>query len=139
MSTTDTRNPSSRPARGPMPLLPGPSGLGVMVATSNAGLGCEDASEHSSRRIATVRMPKFYQENNWRWPELSSLREPLLLPMIAITCGVVLGQEFAFTMREASVPCALFALLALFPSRLRRVNLGFALLFAGAFLLAFHR
>lgn len=61
--------------------------------------------------------------------------------MIAIACGVVLGQQFHFSVRDAAMPCALFALLALPPSSawLKRINLALSLLFAGAFLLAFHR
>ena len=69
------------------------------------------------------------------------MREPLLLPMIAIAGGIVLGQGVAFGVRDAAVPCALFAGLAMLPvsAWLRRVNLGLCLLFAGVFLDAVHR
>jgi competence protein ComEC len=65
----------------------------------------------------------------------------LLLPLVAIVGGILLGQEFAFGVREAAVPCALFAGLAMLPvsAWLRRVNLGLCLLFAGTFLVAVHR
>jgi competence protein ComEC len=68
------------------------------------------------------------------------MREPLLLPMIAVACGIVLGQQFDFTMREAAIPCALFSVLALLPASawLRRTTLALSLIFAGAFLLAYH-
>ena len=69
------------------------------------------------------------------------MREPLLLPLIAIAAGIVLGQALEFGIRDAALPCALFAILALLPVAkwLRRVTLALSLLFAGAFLLAAHR
>ena len=69
------------------------------------------------------------------------MREPLLLPLIAITCGIVLGQNLDFGVRDSVVPCALFVVLAILPVSvwLRRVNLGLCLLFAGTFLVAAHR
>ena len=69
------------------------------------------------------------------------MREPLLLPLIAIASGIVMAQSLEFGIRDSAVPCALFALLAMLPvsTWLRRVALGFFLLFAGALLFAAHR
>ena len=58
--------------------------------------------------------------------------------MVAVCAGILLGRQFTFGIPDSLVPCALFAALALQPY-LRRVTITLSLLFAGAFLVAYHR
>jgi competence protein ComEC len=69
------------------------------------------------------------------------MREPLLLPLVAVACGIYVGQRFAFGVADAGWPAAAFALLAALPAAawLRRITLGICFLFAGALLVAAHR
>jgi competence protein ComEC len=69
------------------------------------------------------------------------MREPLLLPMVAIAGGIVLGQALEFGIRDSAIPFTLFGALAMLPVAkwLRRITLALCLLFAGAFLIAAHR
>lgn len=69
------------------------------------------------------------------------MREPLLLPLIAIAAGILLGQYAAFEVRESLWPALALAAMACAPVSLwlRRIATALALLFAGAFLVAAHR
>src|SRR6185295_10326020 len=62
------------------------------------------------------------------------MRDPLLLPLVAIMAGILLGRGLSFSVFETLWPTVIFLLLA-FPAtgRLRRCCLGFMLLLAGAF------
>lgn len=66
--------------------------------------------------------------------------DPLILPVAAIVCGILLGRTLTFSPLSAAWPVAVFVLLAL-PStpRLRRWCLLLALIFTGAFADAWHR
>src|SRR6187399_2692527 len=68
------------------------------------------------------------------------MREPLLLPLIAVAIGIITGKVLNFQTRDALWPAIALALIACVPvSRwLRRTALAFALIFAGAFLYAVH-
>ncbi|MEP6962880.1 MAG: hypothetical protein ABI995_12430, partial [Acidobacteriota bacterium] len=69
------------------------------------------------------------------------MREPLLLPLIAFACGILLGGLLGFSVGEAGWAGAAFAILAALPSGrwLRVLNVGLALVFAGAFASAWHQ
>ncbi len=69
------------------------------------------------------------------------MREPLILPLAAVTAGILLDQRLEFSTREAAMVVILFAALALPPvSRwLKMTAVVLALLFAGVFLDAWHR
>ncbi|MEP7353448.1 MAG: ComEC/Rec2 family competence protein [Acidobacteriota bacterium] len=69
------------------------------------------------------------------------LREPLLLPLIAIASGILLAQTVDFSLRDAAVPALAFAACSLLPITrwLRTATLMLALLFAGAFLIPWHQ
>ncbi|MEO8100083.1 MAG: ComEC family competence protein, partial [Acidobacteriota bacterium] len=68
------------------------------------------------------------------------MREPLLLPLIAVACGIVLGEWGGFPAWEAGWAAVAFAGLSAlrFPWS-RRVCASLALVFAGVFLTAWHR
>ena len=65
------------------------------------------------------------------------MRAPLIPPLIAVAGGVLLGRLFQFSLIEAAWPTAAFLALAI--AGLRRTNVLLALVFAGAFLEAWHR
>jgi competence protein ComEC len=69
------------------------------------------------------------------------MREPLLLPVVAVVLGIIAGKAFDFPVRDAVWPAAALALLACarVSAGLRRTALLLALFFAGAFLFAVHR
>lgn len=69
------------------------------------------------------------------------MREPLMLPMIAMVCGILLNQVFPFTPREALLAGGALTTLALLPSSpwIRKTAIFLAVLFAGAFLGAWHK
>jgi predicted membrane metal-binding protein len=69
------------------------------------------------------------------------MREPLLLPLIAIAAGILLGEYAGFGVRESLWPALAFAAMAWVPVSkwLRRTTIALALIFAGAFLVAAHR
>lgn len=69
------------------------------------------------------------------------MREPLLLPLIAVACGITLGHALEFRAGEAMWPAVAFGALAALPAArwLGRITVGLCLVFAGAFLLAAHR
>lgn len=69
------------------------------------------------------------------------MRDPLLLPVIAVISGILLGHWTDFAVRQAAWPTAAFLLLAI-PARsiwLRRLCVGLALLCAGLLAEAWHR
>ncbi len=69
------------------------------------------------------------------------MREPLILPLAAVTAGILLDQRLEFSTREAAMVVILFGALALPPASrwLKMTAVILALLFAGAFLDAWHR
>lgn len=69
------------------------------------------------------------------------MREPLLLPAVAVAAGIVLGDRLAFGLRESALAAAAFAVLAAFPAAriLRRTAAGLALIMTGCLLVALHR
>jgi len=67
------------------------------------------------------------------------VRDPLLIPAIAVAAGVFLGRAFAFTPRESLWPAAAFLLLAIPKSRLRIACLTLAALSTGIFAEAWRR
>ncbi|MEP6961656.1 MAG: ComEC/Rec2 family competence protein [Acidobacteriota bacterium] len=69
------------------------------------------------------------------------MREPLLLPLIAFACGIVLDWALGFSPLEAAWPGVAFVALAALPCGrwLRVLNVGLALVFAGAFASAWHQ
>jgi competence protein ComEC len=74
------------------------------------------------------------------------MSEPLLLPLVAILCGVLLGHALGFSRWEAAWPLAAFVFLGILSGRvnpagreLRRSCAALALLFAGVLAEAWHR
>ena len=67
------------------------------------------------------------------------MRDPLILPAVAVAAGIFLSRAFAFTTAESLWPIAAFLLLALLQTRLRIVCLALALLFLGIFAEAWRR
>lgn len=72
------------------------------------------------------------------------MREPLLLPLAAIACGILLGRALDFSVVDAAWPTAAFALLACAAQidrsrEIARLGAMLALLFAGVFTEAWHR
>lgn len=69
------------------------------------------------------------------------MRDPLLLPLLWISSGVVLGQAFDFGVRESLGPAIAFASLSLVKASplLRRMTLCLCLTFLGAYFVAAHR
>lgn len=74
-------------------------------------------------------------------PDYLSMREPLLLPLVAVASGIILGKLLDFPVRDAAWPAIALALIACLPvsSWIRRIALAFALIFAGTFFYAVHR
>jgi competence protein ComEC len=68
------------------------------------------------------------------------MREPLLLPMIAVAAGILTGRLLGFSINEAALPALAFAALSVAPvsTWLRRTTAALAMFFAGAFLWAWH-
>jgi len=69
------------------------------------------------------------------------MRDPLILPLLAIAAGIVAGKLFAFTTHEAGWVIFASFFLAAIPCdrRLRFVSIGLALFFIGIFAEAWHR
>ncbi len=72
---------------------------------------------------------------------LLCVREPLLLPLVAVVAGILLGEALDFSVRETAWPMLAFAALAAAPaSKWTRATAGtLALVCAGAFLLAWRQ
>ncbi len=71
----------------------------------------------------------------------STVREPLVLPLIAFAGGILLDQTAPFSTREAGLAGAALAILALLPASawIRRTATLLAMFFAGALAGAWHR
>src|SRR5271154_2928141 len=69
------------------------------------------------------------------------MRDPLIVPLIAIAAGIVAGRLLAFTTSEAGWPIFAFLLLAALPSRryIRSISVALTLFFIGIFAEAWHR
>ncbi len=69
------------------------------------------------------------------------MREPLLLPLLAVASGILLAELLSLSVPETVGAALGFTMLACVPASrwLRGVCIGLALIFAGAFLLAWHR
>jgi competence protein ComEC len=69
------------------------------------------------------------------------MRDPLILPLVAIAAGIFAGKLFLFSTREAAWPICAFVILAALPSRryLRATPVALAVFFAGIFADAWHR
>ena len=67
------------------------------------------------------------------------MRDPLILPAVAVASGIFLGRGLMFTRPESWWPIAAFGLLALANTRLRPVCVTFAWLCLGIFAEAWHR
>ena len=67
------------------------------------------------------------------------MRDPLLILFVMLALGVVLGTAVEFSPREAALPVAAFALLAIPAKRTRWVAASLAMLFAGVWSQAWHR
>src|SRR5438105_3920509 len=71
------------------------------------------------------------------------MRDPLLLPLVAVVGGVLIDRAIPFSGSESMLATAIFAALALAAGfgakRVRWLPLGLALVFAGVFLDACHR
>ncbi|MGH9593858.1 MAG: ComEC/Rec2 family competence protein, partial [Bryobacteraceae bacterium] len=69
------------------------------------------------------------------------VREPLILPLAAVAAGILLDQRLVFSTKETAVAAALLAALAIPPVShwLKMTATVLALIFAGAFLDAWHR
>jgi competence protein ComEC len=75
------------------------------------------------------------------WRNYSSVREPLILPLVAFAMGILLDQAAPFSVREAAWAAAAMAMLTLLPATawIRRTAVLLAMVFAGAFASAWHR
>ncbi|MCU1337382.1 MAG: internalization-related competence protein ComEC/Rec2 [Bryobacterales bacterium] len=69
------------------------------------------------------------------------MREPLILPLIAFTAGILLDTTAPFSTREAGLGAMTFAILAFVPASMwiKRTAVLLAMLLAGAFAGAWHR
>jgi competence protein ComEC len=69
------------------------------------------------------------------------VREPLILPLVAFTIGILVDQAVPFTTREAALAAVAIAILAVLPAAtwIRRTAGLLSMLFAGAFAGAWHR
>jgi competence protein ComEC len=69
------------------------------------------------------------------------MRDPLILPLAAVAAGILLDQRLEFSMGETAAAAGLLVLLAIPPSSrwLSTTAVSLALIFAGAFLDAWHR
>ena len=69
------------------------------------------------------------------------MREPLILPLVAFGAGILVDQAVPFSTREASLAAAALAVLTLLPTSpwIKHTAAVLAMLFAGAFISAWHR
>lgn len=67
------------------------------------------------------------------------MRDPLILPAVAVAAGVFLGRALGFTTGESLWPIAAVLLLAILQTRLRKVCVALAMFFLGIFAEAWHR
>ncbi|MBZ5676680.1 MAG: ComEC/Rec2 family competence protein [Acidobacteriia bacterium] len=72
---------------------------------------------------------------------MSTVREPLVLPLAAFAAGILLNQAAPFSTREAALATLAIAILAFLPSSpwIKRTTVLLAMFFAGAFAGAWHR
>jgi competence protein ComEC len=67
------------------------------------------------------------------------VRDPLIIPAIAVATGIFLGRALGFALPESLWPMAAFLLLAIFKTELRTVCITLALVMLGIFAEAWHR
>ena len=76
-----------------------------------------------------------------RGETISTVCEPLILPLVAFAAGILLDQASPFSTREALLAAAALAILALLPASpwIKRTTVLLAMFFTGAFAGAWHR
>src|SRR5579864_2939728 len=71
------------------------------------------------------------------------MRDPLILPLVTLVCGILLGRAVAFTRLEAAWPSVVFLILAVLTAGrslwLRRTCVALGLLFTGVLAETWHR
>src|ERR1700719_3389855 len=71
------------------------------------------------------------------------MRDPLILPLFAVVCGILLGLALGFTRFDAAWPWVAFLILAALAARrsrwLRRTSVALGLLFTGVLAETWHR
>lgn len=71
------------------------------------------------------------------------MRDPLILPLFALVCGILLGRIMGFSRFDAAWPWVVFLVLAVLTARrsrwLQRTSVALALLFTGVLAETWHR
>ena len=68
------------------------------------------------------------------------MRDPLILPLVAVVAGILLGRSVGFTVWESSWPLLVFSVLVVVSRRLpHTISKALALIFVGVLAQAWHR